>query len=168
MDLEALKQLPPWARELLSAFAVVLVVFLLAWGYTGNWTPMVVIESGSMEHDGNPLYPEPGFTHIGAIDTGDLVLVKSAERDDIVTYLEGKQTGYKRYGDYGDVIIYYKNGVRGGCDMNMTSKVDFDISITAEAECNRQDGEWVVATPVIHRAMAWVGCARTAPTTCPK
>ena len=36
MDLEALKQLPPWARELLSAVAVVLVVFLLAWGYTGN------------------------------------------------------------------------------------------------------------------------------------
>ena len=144
MGLEALKQLPPWVRELLSAVAVVLAVFLLAWGYTGNWPPMVVIESGSMEHDDNPLYPEPGFTHIGAIDTGDLVLVKSAERDDIVTYLEGKQTGYKRYGDYGDVIIYYKNGVRGGCDMNMTSKVDFDISITAEAECNRQDGEWVV------------------------
>ena len=156
MDLEALKQLPPWARELLSAFAVVLVVFLLAWGYTGNWPPMVVIESGSMEHDSNQLYPEPGFTHIGPIDTGDLVLVKSAERDDIVTYLEGKQTGYKRYGDYGDVIIYYKNGVLGGCDMNMTSRFDFDISITTEAECNQQDGEWIVATPVIHRAMAWV------------
>ena len=156
MDLEALKQLPPWARELLSAVAVVLVVFLLAWGYTGNWPPMVVIESGSMEHDSNQLYPEPGFTHIGPIDTGDLVLVKSAERDDIVTYLEGKQTGYKRYGDYGDVIIYYKNGVLGGCDMNMTSRFDFDISITTEAECNQQGGEWIVATPVIHRAMAWV------------
>ena len=147
MDFEALKQLSPWARELLSAVAVVLVVFLLAWGYTGNWPPMVVIESGSMEHDGNPLYPEPGFTHIGAIDTGDLVLVKSAERDDIVTYLEGKQTGYKRYGDYGDVIIYYKNGVRGECDLGRN---------LSEADCNRQDGEWVAATPVIHRAMAWV------------
>ena len=147
MNLEALKQLPPWARELLSAVAVVLVVFLLAWGYTGNWPPMVVIESGSMEHDGNPLYPEPGFTHIGPIDTGDLVLVKSAGRDDIVTYLEGKQTGYKRYGDYGDVIIYYKNGVRGGCSLG---------DKLSEADCNRQDGEWVAATPVIHRAMAWV------------
>ena len=147
MDFEALKQLPPWVRELLSAVAVVLVVFLLAWGYTGNWPPMVVIESGSMEHDGNPLYPEPGFTHIGAIDTGDLVLVKSAERDDIVTYLEGKQTGYKRYGDYGDVIIYYKNGLRGGCSLGDN---------LSEADCNRQDGEWVAATPVIHRAMAWV------------
>ena len=147
MDLEALKQLPSWARELLSAVAVVLVVFLLAWGYTGNWPPMVVIESGSMEHDSNQLYPEPGFTHIGPIDTGDLVLVKSAERDDIVTYLEGKQTGYKRYGDYGDVIIYYKNGLRGGCDLGEK---------LSEADCNRQDGEWGAATPVIHRAMAWV------------
>ena len=147
MDLEALKQLPPWARELLSAFTVVLVVFLLAWGYTGNWPPMVVIESGSMEHDSNQLYPEPGFTHIGPIDTGDLVLVKSAERDDIVTYLEGKQTGYKRYGDYGDVIIYYKNGLRDGCSLGENLN---------EADCNRQDGEWVATTPVIHRAMAWV------------
>ena len=147
MDLEALKQLPPWARELLSAVAVVMAVFLLAWGYTGNWPPMVVIESGSMEHDDNPLYPEPGFTHIGAIDTGDLVLVKSAGRDDIVTYLAGKQQGYERYGDYGDVIIYYKNGLRGVCSAG--ASLD-------EAECNRQDGEWTPATPVIHRAMAWV------------
>ncbi len=147
MNLEALKQLPPWARELGSALLVVSAVFMLTWVYTGNWPPMVVIESGSMEHDDNPLYPEPGFTHIGAIDTGDLVLVKSAGSDDIVTYLEGKQTGYKRYGDYGDVIIYYKNGVRGECDLGRN---------LSEADCNRQDGEWVTATPVIHRAMAWV------------
>jgi len=147
MNLEALKQLPPWARELGSALLVVSAVFMLTWVYTGNWPPMVVIESGSMEHDDNPLYPEPGFTHIGAIDTGDLVLVKSAGRDDIVTYLAGKQQGYERYGDYGDVIIYYKNGLRGVCSAG--DSLD-------EAECNRQDGEWTPATPVIHRAMAWV------------
>ncbi len=147
MNLEALKQLPPWARELGSALLVVSAVFMLTWVYTGNWPPMVVIESGSMEHDDNPLYPEPGFTHIGAIDTGDLVLVKSAERSDIVTYLAGKQQGYERYGDYGDVIIYYKNGLRGVCSAG--ASLD-------EAECNRQDGEWTPATPVIHRAMAWV------------
>ena len=147
MNLEALKQLPPWARELGSALLVVSVVFMLTWVYTGNWPPMVVIESGSMEHDDNPLYPEPGFTHIGAIDTGDLVLVKSAERSDIITYLAGKQQGYERYGDYGDVIIYYKNGLRGVCSAG--ASLD-------EAECNRQDGEWTQATPIIHRAMAWV------------
>ena len=140
MDLEALKRLPPWVRELGSAVAVVMVVFLLTWVYTGNWPPMVVIESGSMEHDDNPLYPEPGFTHIGAIDTGDLVLVKSAERSDIVTYLAGKQQGYERCGDYGDVIIYYKNGLRGVCSAG--ASLD-------EAECNRQAGEWPPATPVI-------------------
>ena len=147
MNLEALKQLPPWARELGSALLVVIAVFMLTWIYTGNWPPMVVIESGSMEHDDNPLYPEPGFTHIGAIDTGDLVLVKSAGRDDIVTYLAGKQQGYERYGDYGDVIIYYKNGLRGVCSAG--DSLD-------EAECNRQDGELTPATPVIHRAMPLV------------
>jgi signal peptidase len=147
MNLDALKQLPPWARELGSALLVVSAVFMLTWVYTGNWPPMVVIESGSMEHDDNPLYPEPGFTHIGAIDTGDLVLVKSAERSDIVTYLAGKPQGYERYGDYGDVIIYYKNGLRGVCSAG--ASLD-------ETECNRQDGEWTPATPVIHRAMAWV------------
>jgi signal peptidase len=83
-----------------------------------------------MEHDNNSLYAEPGYTHLGTIDTGDLVIVKEAEKKDIVTYLEGKNTGYKKYGDYGDVIVYYKNGIR------------------------EKDGQPV--TPVIHRAMFWV------------
>ena len=91
---------------------------------------MVVIESGSMEHDDNPLYEEPGYTHLGTIDTGDLVIVKEAEKADIVTYLQGKKTDYKKYGDYGDVIVYYKNGIR------------------------EKDG--LPVTPVIHRAMFWV------------
>ena len=91
---------------------------------------MVVIESGSMEHDNNPLYSEPRYSHIGTIDTGDLVVVKKAEKSDIVTYLEGKKTDYKKYGDYGDVIVYYKNGIE------------------------TYEGQPV--TPVIHRAMAWV------------
>ena len=52
MDLEALKQLPPWARELGSALLVVSAVFMLTWAYTGNWPPMVVIESGSMRSRG--------------------------------------------------------------------------------------------------------------------
>ena len=76
------------------------------------------------------MYEEPGYTHIGTIDTGDLVIVKKAEKDDIVTYLQGKKTDYKRYGDYGDVIIFYKNGIK-----------EFEGS---------------PVTPVIHRAMAWV------------
>ena len=124
------QRLPDSVKDIGIAIGSVALVFLLTFAYSGNWPPMVVIESGSMEHDNNPLYAEPGYTHLGIIDTGDLVIVKETEKSDIVTYLEGKNTGYKKYGDYGDVIIYYKNGIR------------------------EKDGQPV--TPVIHRAMAWV------------
>lgn len=112
------------------AVGCVFVVFLLIFAYSGNWPPMVVIESGSMEHDNNPLYTEPRYSHLEIIDTGDLVIVKQAEKDEIVTYLGGKKINYKMYGDYGDVIVYYKNGIK------------------------IHEGQPV--TPVIHRAMAWV------------
>jgi len=122
--------LPDTVKDVGIAIGSVVIVFLLTFAYSGNWPPMVVIESGSMEHDDNPLYPEPRYSHIGVIDTGDLVVVKQAEKKDIVTYLEGKKTGYKKYGSYGDVIVYYKNGIE------------------------TYNGQPV--TPVIHRAMAWV------------
>ena len=122
--------LPDTVKDVGIAIGSVVVVFLLTFAYSGNWPPMVVIESGSMEHDNNSLYAEPSYTHLGTIDTGDLVIVKEAGKKDIVTYLEGKNTGYEKYGDYGDVIVYYKNGIR------------------------EKDGQPV--TPVIHRAMFWV------------
>ncbi len=124
------QHLPETVKDIGLAVGCVALVFLLTFAYSGNWPPMVVIESGSMEHDNNPLYPEPGYSHIGVIDTGDLVVVKTAEKGDIITYLEGKKIGYKKYGDYGDVIVYYKNGIR--------------------------EFEGQPVTPVIHRAMAWV------------
>ena len=123
-------ELPETVKDVVLAIGSVVIVFLLTFAYSGNWPPMVVIESGSMEHDNNPLYSEPRYSHIGTIDTGDLVVVKKAKKSDIVTYLEGKKTDYKKYGDYGDVIVYYKNGIE------------------------TYDGQSV--TPVIHRAMAWV------------
>ena len=123
-------ELPETVKDVGLAIGSVVIVFLLTFAYSGNWPPMVVIESGSMEHDNNPLYSEPRYSHIGTIDTGDLVVVKKAKKSDIVTYLEGKKTDYKKYGDYGDVIVYYKNGIE------------------------TYEGQPV--TPVIHRAMAWV------------
>ena len=85
-------ELPENVKDIGIAIGSVLIVFLLTFAYSGNWPPMVVIESGSMEHDNNPLYSEPRYSHIGIIDTGDLVIVKQAEKKDIVTYLEGKKT----------------------------------------------------------------------------
>lgn len=97
------------ARDVGLALGIVLAVFLVAYLYTGNWPPVVVVESGSMEHA-----DDDSTMRLGTIDTGDLVLAKSVEeRDDVVTYMEGQKSGHKTYGDYGDVIIYDKNG-RGG------------------------------------------------------
>ena len=72
--------------------------------YTGNWPPVVVVESESMMHSNTESF-------LGVIDTGDLVLVKTiGSRDDVVTYAQGKADDYSTYSDYGDVIIYRKNG----------------------------------------------------------
>ncbi len=128
-------------REFLVALLIMAVFISSAYFYTGNWPPMVVVESGSMQHTTN------GDSEIGAIDPGDLVFVKKISgREDVVTYVEGarhlevvgtddgrivfhrtfdRETGHVTYGKYGDVIVYYKNG------------------ITAD-------------TPIIHRAMLWL------------
>jgi signal peptidase len=109
------------------ALAVVGIVMLSMWVYSGGiWPPMVVIESESMMHSKD--------SQIGVIDTGDLTLVKKiGSKSDIITYVEGRPSytvsfeeagqttmkeetfkgahpGIMTYGDYGEVIIYRKNG----------------------------------------------------------
>jgi signal peptidase len=120
------------AKEFLVAIIIVLIVMGTLYVYCGIWPPMVVVESQSMMHGSD--------SQIGIIDTGDLTLVKKVDtRHDIVTYVEGRGTytvhwtdyinngtgltpqpqsglfhgpkaDYRAYGDYGDVIIYQKNG----------------------------------------------------------
>ncbi len=93
-------------KDIIISLLIVAIVIGSIWGYTRSWPPMVVIESGSMSHS-----PE---SMIGVIDAGDLVLVKSIDgREDIETYAEGDNTGHDTYGEYGDVIVYYKNGYTG-------------------------------------------------------
>ncbi len=91
-----------FGRDIAVAFIIVGVVIGAIYAYTGVWPPMVVIESGSMQHSGTVSY-------VGVIDTGDLVLVQAApHRSDVTTWVEGKAVGYKTYGNYGDVIIFRK------------------------------------------------------------
>ena len=89
-----------WARDV--AIAVIIRVVILAgmYAYSPVWPPLVVVESSSMQHSNSVSY-------VGVIDTGDLVFVQAApNRGDVVTYLQGRATGYSTYGDYGDVIIF--------------------------------------------------------------
>ncbi len=49
-------QIPEMAKDIGLAIGSVLLVFVLTFAYSGNWPPMVVIESGSMEHDNHNNY----------------------------------------------------------------------------------------------------------------
>jgi signal peptidase I len=86
--------------------AMILVgsVFLVMFAYAGNWPPLVVVESRSMQHSETE-------SQIGIMDTGDLTMVKTVSSvGDIKSYVAGMQEGYSTYGDYGDVVIYWRAG----------------------------------------------------------
>jgi signal peptidase len=97
-----------WTREAFLAIGLVFLILSSLWIATGQFPPMVVVESGSMMHN-----QEDGS--LGAIDPGDLVLVMNPNRVKIITYVEATQVGndnfgYMSHGMEGDVIIYSKNG----------------------------------------------------------
>lgn len=117
---EKLKPALLFLRDAGIAMAFVASILLAMYAYTGLWPPLVVVESESMMHS------DDNISYLGAIDTGDLVLVKDIDSvGDIETYMEGVSSKHKTYGDFGDVIIYKKSG-------NDTY------------------------TPIIHRAMAYL------------
>tara|TARA_B110000014_G_scaffold236775_1_gene202256 strand:- start:283 stop:1125 length:843 start_codon:yes stop_codon:yes gene_type:complete len=96
-----------WIRETILAGGLIATLITVLVLMTGSWPPMVVIESNSMQHDVNG--------EVGSIDAGDLVLVMSDERKNIITFAEateegGVYEGYETHGMPGDVIIYLKNG----------------------------------------------------------
>lgn len=91
-------------KGMLIAAAVVLIIILGLWAYSGIWPPLVVIESSSMQHSQTA-------SEIGVIDTGDLVIIKKVSgAEEVTTYLEGMKTGHQTYGEYGDVVIYKPYG----------------------------------------------------------
>jgi len=92
-------------RDACVAVALVALVLLAMYAYTGQWPPMVVIESNSMMHG------EENLSNVGTIDTGDLVLVQEIDSvTDVETYTEGVVSGHRTYGDFGDVIVYKPDG----------------------------------------------------------
>lgn len=86
--------------------AGIIVALLLVSGivgiiaYSGNWPPVFVVESESMEHSQN-------WT-MGTINTGDIVLAKNINKNpsNVITYVQGRGVNYSTYGEYGNVILY--------------------------------------------------------------
>lgn len=111
------------ARDLLWVIAVVGGIALCLYLICGTWPAIVTIESESM---------------VPHMNVGDLVIVVEEDRfGALMAWDTSQATGYKKFGDYGDVIIYRPNGVQ-----------DFWSSVGL-LPLSRQH-------PIIHRAMTWV------------
>jgi signal peptidase len=83
-------------RDLLWVFLVVGGIALTLYLVSGTWPAVVTVESKSM---------------VPHMNVGDLVFVVEEDRfGPLTSWEQGKQTGFKSFGDYGDVIIYRPNG----------------------------------------------------------
>ncbi len=85
-------------KDLLSVAAVLITFMILSKLIFGLWTPMVAVESGSMEPH---------------MQIGDIIFMKSIDRVNITTNEAGKKSGYKSFENYGDVILYHPYGEEG-------------------------------------------------------
>ena len=100
------RQLMSLLRDVLTAVVVVIIVLSALYVYGGRWPPMVVVESESMQHSNE-------WSEVGVIDTGDLTFVRTLGRaGGVTTWVEGRAKGYDRHGDFGDVVVYHKNGLK--------------------------------------------------------
>jgi signal peptidase I len=89
----------------LVALMIVILLIVGMFAYTQNWPPVYVVESQSMQHGTSDV--------LGVINTGDLVLAEKVANSTIQPYVVAQQSGYSTYGEYGDVLLYYPNGVVG-------------------------------------------------------
>lgn len=120
------------ARDLIWVVAVVGCIALALFLICGTWPAVVTIESESM---------------VPNMNVGDLVVVVQKDRfGDLQTWDDGKKSGYKKFGDYGDVIIYRPNGL-----------TDMWASIGLLPLSKAQH-------PIIHRAMTWTEAGQSVPT----
>ncbi|WP_229380239.1 S26 family signal peptidase [Haloterrigena salifodinae] len=93
-----------FARDVLSSVAVVAVIGLILFGVSGVWPPLVAVESPSMDPN---------------MKTGDLIFVAENERfvgdgsvagTGVVTLENGQESGYEKFNNSGDVIVFQPNG----------------------------------------------------------
>ncbi len=119
------------ARDLIWVVAVVGCIALALYLICGTWPAVVTIESESM---------------VSNMNVGDLVVVVQKDRfGDLQTWDDGKLSGYRKFGDYGDVIIYRPNGA-----------TDMWASIGLLPLSRAQH-------PIIHRAMTWTEAGQPVP-----
>jgi signal peptidase len=110
------------SRDVLWLAGVVGGIALALYLICGTWPAVVTIESQSM---------------VPHMNVGDLVIVIEKDRlGDMQTWAEAKNTGYMKFLDYGDVIVYRPNGISGP---------PVPVPFVSPAP-----------HPIIHRAMMWI------------
>lgn len=97
-----------YIRDIAGSALAVLLIGALLFGVSGVWPPMVAVESGSMEphiQTGDLVFvmEEHRFAADGAIDY-------NGESTGVVPYKAAKQSDYKEFNSYGDVVVYKQNG----------------------------------------------------------
>ena len=106
-------------KAIITIPAVIIVIFVALFAYSGIWPPLVVVDSESMQHGDQ--------SSIGTIDTGDIVIIKETNSfEDITTYAEGLSTGHKTYSGYGDVIVYNSEYLNKSIIHRAIIKLEYD------------------------------------------
>jgi signal peptidase len=104
MEKEDLKEFHDIILGLGAAILVVLIILGSLYLYTSNWPPMVVVESGSMQHSSD-------YAYLGDLNIGDMVLVRKVTSvSQVITYVQGERNGFSSYGEFGNVIVYRPYG----------------------------------------------------------
>ena len=110
------------AREFLFAVTFIAVIAGALFAYSGAWPPLVSVSGLSM-------YPD--------MHDGDLILIQKLGPDQIQTYAEAQQTGYKTFNTFGDVLVYRPFG-----RSDMTPVIH-----RAMARVNSTDPMWIGSVP---------------------
>ena len=82
-------------KDIMFALGVVIVMVGALFAYSGTWPPFVTV-------DGQSMLPN--------MRQNDLVIIKGPDRAGVMTYNYSVPGGYKRFNDYGDVIVYWPFG----------------------------------------------------------
>ncbi len=121
--------IPSFAKDIIFVVVVVGAISLISQLAVGLWTPMVAVESGSM---------------VPNLNIGDIIIVQGASRTNIIPGDEAEKIGYYAFNKPGDVILYRPYGKES---MNLLDQLKMLLGISLGNE---------KATPIIHRALAYV------------
>lgn len=87
------------AREVLTSVLIVAGIGFLLFSLSGVWPPMVAVESTSMDpniHKGDLVF----------VTTPDRFAPDGADEIGVIGYQEAQQADYRKFGEYGSVVVF--------------------------------------------------------------